>query len=253
MSNASMVFIFTLAVLALGTSPVYGEPIEIILLTNSVDYALAQDFIDSMKNNGFEVTRVEAADFDAYKTRQFIVILGGPDAPEGIGNIVQQHLSSSEQEHLRVSGSREMYLKAYQSQRVFIIAGSDRAQTQLAHVENMDSLYEQVTAAESPPITPPSPLPTGSKTIYAGEYVESISYWGYTKSGGYTTVKIQGKYQKLEVGRSIQGNTTIHQYEPYPLAYITFRDSELPIKFRLDDVEYEILYYNNEKVIVKKL
>ena len=251
MSNASTVFIFTLVMLAVGASSVYGEPTEIILLANSIDYALAQDFIDSLKDTGFEVTRVEAAAFDAYKTSQFIVILGGQDAPEGIGNIVQQHLSSSEQEHLRVSGSRVMYLKAYQSQRVFVIAGSDRAQTQQTHVENRGSLYEQVTAAEPPPITPPSPLPTRSKTIYAGEYVESISYWGYTKSGGYTTVKLQGRYQKLVVGSTTSGNTTIQQYKLYPLAYITFKDSELPVKFRLDKSEYKILYYDDEKIIIK--
>lgn len=245
-------------VLVVGVSLVYGNPTEIVLLANSIDYELAQDFITFLENKGFAVVRVEAASFDTYKSSGLIIILGGPDAPEGVGEVAQIVLTAEEGNNLRVSGNKNMHVKSNvwgDAQKVFLLAGSDRIKTMEAHIQYRDSLYEQVALAvqPSPPLTPPSPLPTGSKTIFAGEYVESISYWGYIKNDGYTTVRLQGRYRQLEVGRSKTGNTSILTYKPYPLAQITFKDSELPFKFRLDNIEYEILYYDNEMIIVKKL
>jgi hypothetical protein len=232
MSNASRVFIFTLVGLLIGTAQGYGEPADVILLANSIDYALAQDFVDYLKDKGFGVTRVEAAAFDAYKTSQFIVILGGPDAPEGVGSIVQQHLSTQEQEHLRISGNRKMYLKSYQSQRVFVIAGSDRTQTRETHIENRVSLYEAVMSQTQPEETPKPPIPKEGTTLFAGEYAESISYWGYTRSNGYTTVRLQTRGD-------------------YPLVYFTFK--ELPSRIQLEGIEYDVLYYDDERIIIKKI
>lgn len=210
--------------------------VKVILLSNSIDHALAQDFLAFLGDKGVETLRVEAADFQRYQGEAFIVILGGPDAPEGVGEVVQQVLSREEQDYLRVPGNRAMYVKKdvwAQGQRVFVLAGSDRNQTRKAHIEERWELYQGIGALKEFKLTIPDPLPTGSFIVYSGEYTEAVSYWGYEKIGEYTTVRLQKEY----VGQTI---------------YVTFKDRELPVKFRLDDVEYEILYYDAEKIILKR-
>ncbi|MFQ6135632.1 MAG: hypothetical protein ACE5PM_00425 [Candidatus Hydrothermarchaeales archaeon] len=126
---------------------------RIAVLANSIDHDLAPDFFEFLKNKGMETIHVTAADFEQYKNEKFIVILGGPDAYEGVGEIVQQLLSLEEQEYLRVEGNRMMYVKIdpwglLSGQRVSIIAGSDRDQTKQAHVDNREKVYLNVKASE---------------------------------------------------------------------------------------------------------
>jgi putative cell wall-binding protein len=121
----------------------------IIILANYIDYALASDFFEFLGNKGVNKVRVTATDFVQYpwipyKNMTFIIILGGPDAYEGVGEIVQEVLASSEQNYLRIKGNRKMYVKPNvwrTGQIVVVIAGSDRFQTQKAHRENRNDLY----------------------------------------------------------------------------------------------------------------
>ncbi len=104
-----------------------------------------------MSNNGIEVIHTNAQDFERYKTERFIVTLGGPDAYEGVGAIVQSPglLTSEEQNYVRTKGNRRMFVKTNvwtQGQKVFVIAGSDRHQTQNAHLENRESVSTQTKA-----------------------------------------------------------------------------------------------------------
>lgn len=126
----------------LGQQP--GMP-RIVLLANSIDYDLASDFFMFLENKGLEVVRATAADFDQHKGEKFIVILGGPDAYEGVGEIVQEVLSTTEQDSVRESGARKMYVKTgvwAPGQRVTVLAGSDREQTREAHRANRDKVIE---------------------------------------------------------------------------------------------------------------
>ncbi len=84
------------------------EKPKVVILSNSIDYARALDFVEFLENNGMEVIRASATDFDQYKNERFIVILGGPDAPEGVGEIVQRVLTGDEQDYLREKGNRKM-------------------------------------------------------------------------------------------------------------------------------------------------
>jgi len=114
----------------------------IVLLANSIDYALAGDFISYLENKGTYVKRINASEFANYREEKFIVILGGPDAPEGVGEIVKEYLTKEEQSFLRTKGSRKMHVKTVQAttqtgeQKIFIFAGSDRNETKKAHEEN---------------------------------------------------------------------------------------------------------------------
>lgn len=97
--------------LALASVGEFAEAPRITVLANSIDYELAASFIEFLHGKGINVTRSAAPDFDQYKSEKFVAILGGPNAYEGVGKIVQGILSSEEQERLRIAGNRKMYVK----------------------------------------------------------------------------------------------------------------------------------------------
>jgi hypothetical protein len=120
------------------TTVTYYIP-RIVVLANSIDFALAHDFLEFLRNRGLVVVPISAADFDLCKEMELIVILGGPDAPEGVGEIVKGALNYCEEKAIRQPGAKKMYLKNNlwaPNQRVAVIAGSNREMTKLAHQEN---------------------------------------------------------------------------------------------------------------------
>ncbi len=127
-----------------------GKP-TMLLVANSIDYKLASGFIEYFENKDVTVIHVTAEQFNdptkAYNQYQTIVILGGHEAPEGIGEITSQLLDADDKQFLEEEGNRKMFDEGDRwgdtSQSVIIFAGSDRYQTQLAHQENMDTFIVQ--------------------------------------------------------------------------------------------------------------
>ncbi len=118
-----------------------------VIFANSIDFANAVDFFDFLKNKGHEVITPSTTVLENYKKEKFIIILGGPDAPEGVGEVVRQVLSEDEQKFLRQKGNRKMFVKTNvwtQGQVVFVIAGSDRTETKKAHEENRDEADKKI-------------------------------------------------------------------------------------------------------------
>ncbi len=154
----SRVLLVTLLLL-LGVGFVAGAKPRIVVLANSIDFELASDFYGFLGNKGMEVIHSTPDDFDQYKEEKFIVILGGPDAPEGIGEIVQEILSEDEQNTIREKGKRKKYVKTNpwglkKGQRVTVLAGSDRNQTKKSHEENQDAVSTEAEEASEPEETP---------------------------------------------------------------------------------------------------
>ena len=119
---------------------------EITLLSNSIDFDLGRDLVRFLDNNGMNIVRTTADTFDSKKENKFVVILGGPDAPEGIGSIVSEVLSSDEKSFIRTKGNRKMYIKTNvwtQGQVVMIIAGSDRQETQSIGLEKKSDVLSR--------------------------------------------------------------------------------------------------------------
>jgi hypothetical protein len=111
----------------------------IVVLANSMDYELNSDLFRFLENKGLRVTHTTAENFDKYKNEKFIVILGGPDAYEGIGEMVREVLMNNEQNQIRAKGSRKIYVKTNvwtHGQRVYVIAGSNRMETKNAVNDN---------------------------------------------------------------------------------------------------------------------
>jgi hypothetical protein len=121
---------------------------RIVLLANSIDLNLSSGFFGFLRNQGIDIVYVNASNFSDYKTEKFIVILGGPDAPEGVGEVVREVLNESEQAELRTPGAKKMYVKANvwrsYNQVVMVIAGSGRDQTREASEDNKQTVKVKV-------------------------------------------------------------------------------------------------------------
>ncbi|MEE8167889.1 MAG: hypothetical protein V3T58_03330 [Candidatus Hydrothermarchaeales archaeon] len=119
---------------------------KIVVLANSIDFPLAAELFGFLRNKGLEVIHTNVYDFEHYKNEKFVVILGGPDAPEEVGSIVQEVLSEAEQDSIRETGARKKYVKTNvwtQGQRVMVIAGSDRHETKNSEDENKENIASE--------------------------------------------------------------------------------------------------------------
>ncbi|MEE8167322.1 MAG: PGF-pre-PGF domain-containing protein [Candidatus Hydrothermarchaeales archaeon] len=122
-------------------------PKQLVLLANSIDLNLSSNFMSVLRSEGIEITYTTPSDFSEHNTSKFIVILGGPDAYEGVGEIVKQLLSESEQEYLRVKSNRRMYVKTNvwaRGQVVMVVAGSGRDQTRMEADANKIEVRKKV-------------------------------------------------------------------------------------------------------------
>jgi hypothetical protein len=126
---------------------------KVVVLANSIDYNLASDFFNHLENKGVDVIPTSAESFADYKDHRFIIILGGPDAPEGVGNIVKESgiLSIDDVDFIREKGNKRRFVKTnpwglQDDQIVWVIAGSNREFTKSAHVEEglRSALVEEV-------------------------------------------------------------------------------------------------------------
>ncbi len=128
-------------------APISAQMPSIVVVANEIDYGLASDFVRFLSEKGIEVVRADSRAFGQHESEKFIVILGGPDAYDGIGGIVEGILLKAEQDDLRIKGNRRMIIKAdvfSYGQAIFIFAGSGREQTQLAHIENRETVYNDL-------------------------------------------------------------------------------------------------------------
>ncbi|MFH1786525.1 MAG: hypothetical protein ABH829_02695 [archaeon] len=126
----------------------FAEKPSVVLVSNSIDYPMS-GVPGFLNGKGLEVTKIGAADFEAYKNTNFVVILGGPDAPDGIGELVTFALTTDEEGSLRAGGNAKMYVKTNvwrTPQVVMIIAGSDRQATKRAGDDNGNGVVERVRA-----------------------------------------------------------------------------------------------------------
>jgi hypothetical protein len=127
---------------------------KVVVLANSIDLNRASDFIDFLDNRGLDVVQVNAEQFEDYKDEKFIVILGGPDAPEGVGNIVRESgmLSINAVDDIRrgSTGKRFMSNNPWSrrpGQIVWILAGSRRDQTVRAHKDHRNSIDLEIESS----------------------------------------------------------------------------------------------------------
>jgi len=121
--------------------------IQITLVANTVDYGLASEFINFLKMNNVMITEISAPDFPDHQSDKIIIILGGPDAYDGIGFIVKNVLDSNEIDLLREEGSSAMFIKTNvwrDGQLIIVLAGNDRDLTRKAWMDNKENVFTQM-------------------------------------------------------------------------------------------------------------
>ncbi len=165
-----------LIALSLNSSKLTTQENVIVVLANSIDFPMAEDFVSSLETKGYRVIHVTAEQFQDYKEIPIIVILGGHKAPEGVGSIVSQLLSEEIKQYLETRGNYGMFLvfNPYtQGQVVWIIAGSDRNLTRHAH-----STYGELVG--------PTPFPQPDVNMFRpeGVIVGGTVYFEVSDIGG---------------------------------------------------------------------
>ncbi len=122
-----MFLLIMLAALSSSSSAsVLTGPVAIV--SNSIDMPTANRTANILKEMGFEVRIFPPNEFDdAVRYGQFVVVLGGHKAPEGIGQISAAFLSSEEKAKLERKNYAYYFIKrGPKGKPVVIIAGNDR-------------------------------------------------------------------------------------------------------------------------------
>lgn len=119
---------------------------QVVLLANSIDFELAFTFFESLRDKGVHVTHITPDDFTQHMYEDNIIILGGQNAPEGVGDIVRTILTSEERAYLVESPDRKVASKKEsvwkEDQNVWILAGYDRHLTQNVSIESVNLVYQ---------------------------------------------------------------------------------------------------------------
>jgi len=113
-----------------------------LLLANSIDANVSAAFLEYLRSMGVAVEKVSASEFQSRKDAENIIILGGPDAPEGVGEVVREVLTEEEQSSLRIPGNRGIFIHENPwhpgAGTITVLAGSDRYETWKAAWENRE-------------------------------------------------------------------------------------------------------------------
>jgi rhodanese-related sulfurtransferase len=130
---------------------------NVALVSNSIDYNINSNIISILQSRGMNVVYFGKADTD-YNTYPYVIILGGPDAPDHTGVLSLQILPSNESYNLRnIKGYQIFYEKRDQwisKQEVFVIAGSDRENTYFAVQSNLVTLIDRIVEDAGSPAVP---------------------------------------------------------------------------------------------------
>ena len=118
---------------------------EVVILANSIDLSLAKELVEKLKKNRIKVYIANASNFSEYKTKLYIIVLGGHEAYEGIGDIVAEITTSEERANI---SKGKVFIKkksVFRSgQTVYIFAGANRFLTAEAWKNNINNVIKEI-------------------------------------------------------------------------------------------------------------
>jgi rhodanese-related sulfurtransferase len=155
------------------SSAAFAAP-TVTIVGNSIDLALSRGYIDNLKASGIDAIAITAADLPSHKGDANIIILGGQNAPDGIGLVVNELLTASEKKEVLSAQDAKIVViiaNAWAAkQKVTIYAGYEKEQTRkvfgdaqgdiMKSLRFNDSLYPQNNAdtkAKVPALDPSQP------------------------------------------------------------------------------------------------
>jgi len=116
-------------------------PSHIIIVSNSIDHS--PELVSYLQEHN-QVVTITPEQFPEYQVYDYYVLLGGPDAPEGMGNIVRGILSIREQDYLRQTGEYNLFIRVINGKMFFVLAGSDRESTKKAVEDLKDEVLSYI-------------------------------------------------------------------------------------------------------------
>ena len=127
---------------------VYAQTTQITVVANSIDkplFSLVENYLES---NNFDIVYTTADKWEENKENSQILIIGGPDSPEGVGDIVQEFMTSNIEDKLREEkGNYGLYVyknKYSDNQEIDIVAGFDRYDTRKAAQTEQFNLFKDM-------------------------------------------------------------------------------------------------------------
>lgn len=115
----------------------------VVVVANSIDYS--SELVDYFQKS-YNVIVITPEEFWSYQQKdyQYYIVLGGPDAPLGTGEIVRTLLSIDDQEQLRIPGEYAMITATQDEKTYFVVAGSDRESTRAAVTTHMTDIFDVI-------------------------------------------------------------------------------------------------------------
>ncbi len=139
--------VFIILFLAISSFGIVSAQKNVALVANSIDYNLNSNIISILQSRGMNIVYFSRTDA-GYNSYPYVIIIGGPDAPEHTGFLSLQILPPNESYNLRnIRGYQIFYEKRDQwisKQEVFVIAGSDRENTNFAVQSNLVTLIDRI-------------------------------------------------------------------------------------------------------------
>jgi hypothetical protein len=124
------------------------EKLHVFILSNAIDWRLEGESLKAfLESSRINAERIFTNSFDSYKNEEIIIILGGPDAYDGVGYIVSQVLDPSSVNYLRTADAYSVFLERdifTADQLIIVLAGNDRDLTAQAIVENRNDIIEYI-------------------------------------------------------------------------------------------------------------
>ncbi len=220
--------------------PANSSAITVVVVSNSIDFS--PDLIEYLQQE-YEVISITAEEYPHYQEYQYYVILGGPDAPEGIGDIASSVLSFQQEEFLRVTEEYNLFIRVKDGKTFFVLAGSDREQTKLAVTELKDEVLAYLPRE---PITwlenfdeALEKAKSENKLVYVDFYSDWCAYCKKLDEETYTDPRIikllTEEYVAVKINKGYPENEDIvKQYKIYvqPVEIVVSPDGTLLWRFQ---------------------
>lgn len=130
---------------------------SVLVVANDIDHALAKTMYTTLMTAGANVTRITAMELPMRRDGDFIIILGGHRAPQGVGEVVSTLLTSMEKRYLEgFESSSQVFPRNNNTlgRPVYVAAGYDREQTRKAWLRGLADFVEQLRMDDGTLIEP---------------------------------------------------------------------------------------------------
>ena len=114
---------------------------DLIIVCTKATYEASQEWVDFLTMNEVPVRHVTLKEFDKYKKKPYVVLMGGLDEPDGIKTIAAEILAEDELEYVSQKGNGEIYFKFQvfdPMQTIIVFAGADRSAADAARKKSKD-------------------------------------------------------------------------------------------------------------------